>query len=62
MESLLPQNTMCFHTICLIWSLCVSLPTVFLLWEEEKDTRKGRMNLTGIFTGHGGEAGKLVLQ
>lgn len=62
MESLLPQNTMCFHTICLIWSLCVSLPTVFLLCEEEKDTRKGRMNPIGIFIGLGGEAGKPALQ
>lgn len=62
MESLLPQNMMCFHTVCQVWSLHVSLPTDFLLQEEEKDTRKGRMNPMGIFIGLGGEAGKLALR
>lgn len=34
----------------------------FFSGKRKKDTRKGRMNLMGIFTGHGGEAGKLALQ
>lgn len=45
----------------LLWSLCVSL-ALLLLWEEERDTGKGRVNPLGIFIGLEGEAGKVMLK
>lgn len=32
----------------LLWSLRVSLALLLLLWEEERDTGKGRVNPLGI--------------
>lgn len=46
----------------LLWSLRVSLALLLLLWEEERDTGKGRVNPLGIFIGLEGEAGKVMLK
>lgn len=46
----------------LLWSLHGSLALVLLLWEEERDTVKRRVNPLGIFIGLEGEAGKVTLK
>lgn len=52
---MLSQNTMGFHAVGLVQHLRVSLG--FLVWEEEREPKKGKQAIRNFFEGGAGKLG-----